>query len=172
MQEDKQILLVAQKNASDDDPTSEDLYKIGTVASVLQLLKLPDGTVKVSVEGKTRAEVQNYLDNDEFFEAEIEEKAVVGLDGTEIEALCRSVVGQFEQYIKLNKKIPPEALVSVNQIEEADKLADTVSSHLALKMNEKQELLEIASVSDRMEKNHRFDGRGDWGASGGKEDTW
>jgi len=152
MQEDKQILLVAQKNASDDDPTTEDLYKIGTVATVLQLLKLPDGTVKVLVEGKTRAEVQNYLDNDEFFEAEIEEKAVVGLDGTEIEALCRSVVGQFEQYIKLNKKIPPEALVSVNQIEEADKLADTVSSHLALKMNEKQELLEIASVSDRMEK--------------------
>ena len=152
MQEDKQILLVAQKNASDDDPTTEDLYKIGTVASVLQLLKLPDGTVKVLVEGKTRAEVQNYLDNDEFFEAEIEEKAVVGLDGTEIEALCRSVVGQFEQYIKLNKKIPPEALVSVNQIEEADKLADTVSSHLALKMNEKQELLEIVSVSDRMEK--------------------
>ena len=152
MQEDKQILLVAQKNASDDDPTTEDLYKIGTVASVLQLLKLPDGTVKVLVEGKTRAEVQNYLDNDEFFEAEIEEKAVVGLDGTEIEALCRSVVGQFEQYLKLNKKIPSEALVSVNQIEEADKLADTVSSHLALKMNEKQELLEIASVSDRMEK--------------------
>ena len=152
MQEDKQILLIAQKNASDDDPTTEDLYKIGTVATVLQLLKLPDGTVKVLVEGKTRAEVQNYLDNDEFFEAEIEEKAVVGLDGTEIEALCRSVVGQFEQYIKLNKKIPPEALVSVNQIEEADKLADTVSSHLALKMNEKQELLEIASVSDRMEK--------------------
>ena len=152
MQEDKQILLVAQKNASVDDPTTEDLYKIGTVATVLQLLKLPDGTVKVLVEGKTRAEVQNYLDNDEFFEAEIEEKAVVGLDGTEIEALCRSVVGQFEQYIKLNKKIPPEALVSVNQIEEADKLADTVSSHLALKMNEKQELLEIASVSDRMEK--------------------
>ena len=152
MQEDKQILLVAQKNASDDDPTTEDLYKIGTVATVLQLLKLPDGTVKVLVEGKTRAEVQNYLDNDEFFEAEIEEKAVVGLNGTEIEALCRSVVGQFEQYIKLNKKIPPEALVSVNQIEEADKLADTVSSHLALKMNEKQELLEIASVSDRMEK--------------------
>jgi len=152
MQEDKQILLVAQKNASDDDPTTEDLYKIGTVATVLQLLKLPDGTVKVLVEGKTRAEVQNYLDNDEFFEAEIEEKAVVGLDGTEIEALCRSVVGQFEQYIKLNKKIPPEALVSVNQIVEADKLADTVSSHLALKMNEKQELLEIASVSDRMEK--------------------
>jgi ATP-dependent Lon protease len=152
MQENKQILLVAQKNASDDDPTTEDLYKIGTVASVLQLLKLPDGTVKVLVEGKTRAEVQNYLDNDEFFEAEIEEKAVVGLDGAEIEALCRSVVGQFEQYIKLNKKIPPEALVSVNQIEEADKLADTVSSHLALKMNEKQELLEIASVSDRMEK--------------------
>ena len=152
MQEDKQILIVAQKNASDDDPTTEDLYKIGTVATVLQLLKLPDGTVKVLVEGKTRAEVQNYLDNDEFFEAEIEEKAVVGLDGTEIEALCRSVVGQFEQYIKLNKKIPPEALVSVNQIEEADKLADTVSSHLALKMNEKQELLEIASVSDRMEK--------------------
>ena len=152
MQEDKQILLVAQKNASDDDPTTEDLYKIGTVATVLQLLKLPDGTVKVLVEGKSRAEVQNYLDNDDFFEAEIEEKAVLGLDGPEIEALCRSVVGQFEQYIKLNKKIPPEALVSVNQIEEADKLADTVASHLALKMNEKQELLEIASVSDRMEK--------------------
>jgi ATP-dependent Lon protease len=152
MKEDKQILLVAQKNASDDDPGTGDLYKIGTVATVLQLLKLPDGTVKVLVEGKIRAEVQNYLDNDQFFEAEVKEKAVVEVEGTEIEALCRSVVGQFEQYIKLNKKIPPEALVSINQIEEADKLADTVSSHLALKMHEKQELLEIASVSERMEK--------------------
>jgi len=144
--------LSAQRNASDDDPGTEDLYKIGTVATVLQLLKLPDGTVKVLVEGKTRAEVQKYRDNDQFFEAEVEKKAVVGLDGDETEALCRSVVGQFEQYIKLNKKIPPEALVSVNQIEDADKLADTVSSHLALKMHEKQELLEITSVSERMEK--------------------
>lgn len=152
MKEDKKILLVAQKNASDDDPGFEDLYEIGTVASVLQLLKLPDGTVKVLVEGRTRAQVKKFLSNDKFFEAEVEEKLVTGLDDTEIEALCRSVVGQFEHYIKLNKKIPPEALTSVNQIEEADKLADTISSHLALKMHEKQELLEITSVSERIEK--------------------
>ena len=100
MKEDKKILLVAQKNASDDDPGFEDLYEIGTVASVLQLLKLPDGTVKVLVEGRTRAQVKKFLSNDKFFEAEVEEKLVTGLDDTEIEALCRSVVGQFEHYIK------------------------------------------------------------------------
>jgi ATP-dependent Lon protease len=172
MKEDKQILLVAQKNASDDDPSCEDLYNIGTVATVLQLLKLPDGTVKVLVEGKTRVQVKKFLDNNKFFEAEVEEIAFTSTDETEIEALCRSVVGQFEQYIKLNKKIPPEALATVNQIEEADKLADTVSSHLALKMHEKQELLEIASASERLEKNYLFYGRRNWGSPGRKKDTW
>ena len=152
MKDDKQILLVAQKNAADDDPTPEDIYSIGTLSTVLQLLKLPDGTVKVLVEGGQRATISHFLDNEEFFEAQ----AVVTLedDGndTELEALSRTVVSQFEQYIKLNKKIPPEALVSINQIEEFGKLADTVSSHLALKIAEKQELLEIGSISQRMER--------------------
>jgi len=152
MKDDKQILLVAQKNAADDDPTPDDIYTVGTVSTVLQLLKLPDGTVKVLVEGGQRATITGFLDNEDFFEAQ----AVVTIeddgDDAEMEALSRSVVSQFEQYIKLNKKIPPEALVSVNQIEDFGKLADTVASHLALKISEKQELLEIESVAQRMER--------------------
>ncbi len=152
MQDDRQILLVAQKNAAQDDPAPKDIFAVGTVATVLQLLKLPDGTVKVLVEGGQRARILNYTREDDFFEAEaqvIEEQ--LG-EQRELEALARSVVGQFEQYSKLNKKIPPEALVSVNQIEDASKLADTVASHLALKIAEKQELLESFVVSERLER--------------------
>ena len=152
MQDDKQILLVAQKNAADDDPAVEDIYTVGTISTVLQLLKLPDGTVKVLVEGGRRARIKNFTDRAEFFEAEAEEVGEEELAEGELEALSRSVVTQFEQYIKLNKKIPPEALVSVNQIEDPDKLADTVASHLALKISEKQELLEIESIAKRMER--------------------
>ena len=152
MQDDKQILLVAQKNAAQDDPTAEDIYTVGTVSTVLQLLKLPDGTVKVLVEGVQRARVTNFVENQAFFEVEAELIEDEGGDESELEALSRSVVSQFEQYIKLNKKIPPEVLVSINQIEEASKLADTVASHLALKISEKQELLEIESAAERLER--------------------
>ena len=152
MKDDKQILLVAQKNAADDDPSPDDIYDIGTVSTVLQLLKLPDGTVKVLVEGGQRAKIDRFLGNEEFFEAHAEVIFDDLGDDAELEALSRSVVTQFEQYIKLNKKIPPEALVSVNQIEDYGKLSDTVASHLALKISEKQELLEIESIAARMEK--------------------
>ena len=156
MKDDKQILLVTQKNAAQDDPTPADIYSVGTVGTVLQLLKLPDGTVKVLVEGGQRASITKFAENEDFFQAYadlVEEK--VG-EGQELEALGRAVVSQFEQYIKLNKKIPPEVLVSINQIEEAGKLADTVASHLALKIPEKQQLLECATVSERLERVYAF----------------
>jgi len=152
MKDDKQILLVAQKNAADDDPSPEEIYDVGTVSTVLQLLKLPDGTVKVLVEGGQRAKIDRFLGNEEFFEARADVIFDDEGDNAELEALSRSVVSQFEQYIKLNKKIPPEALVSVNQIEDYGKLSDTVASHLALKISEKQELLEIESIAARMER--------------------
>ena len=156
MKDDKQILLVTQKNAAQDDPAPADIYSVGTVGTVLQLLKLPDGTVKVLVEGGQRASITKFAENEDFFQAYadlIEEK--VG-DQQELEALSRAVVSQFEQYIKLNKKIPPEVLVSINQIEETGKLADTVASHLALKIPEKQQLLECATVSERLERIYAF----------------
>src|SRR5690348_8241229 len=152
MKDDKQILLVTQKNAAQDDPTSADIYSVGTIGTVLQLLKLPDGTVKVLVEGGQRARIVRFAENENFFQAYAEPIEEKPGDQAEIEALGRTAVSQFEQYIKLNKKIPPEVLVSINQIEDAGKLADTVASHLALKIPEKQELLETETVSDRLEK--------------------
>ncbi|PHK96341.1 endopeptidase La [Pseudoroseomonas rhizosphaerae] len=152
MREDKQILLVAQRNAAQDDPGAEELYDVGTVSTVLQLLKLPDGTVKVLVEGGKRARVLGFKETDQYFEAYTAPQEEEAAESPEIEALARTVVGQFEQYIKLNKKIAPEVLVSINQIEDSAKLADTVASHLNLKIAEKQELLEIASVSARLER--------------------
>src|SRR5271166_6604804 len=152
MKDDKQILLVTQKNAAQDDPTTSDIYIVGTVGTVLQLLKLPDGTVKVLVEGEQRARIQRFADNDLFFQAFAETIGESSGAQQETEALARTVVSQFEQYIKLNKKIPPEVLVSINQIEDPGKLADTVASHLSLKIPEKQELLETAAVSERLEK--------------------
>src|SRR3979490_3195921 len=152
MKEDKQILLVTQKNAAQDDPTTADIYSVGTVGTVLQLLKLPDGTVKVLVEGGQRARIQRFAENEAFFQAYAENLGETGSSAQETEALARTVVAQFEQYIKLNKKIPPEVLVSINQIEEPGKLADTVASHLNLKIPEKQELLETEVVAERLEK--------------------
>ncbi len=152
MMDDKQILLVAQKNAGQDDPDTDDIYTVGTVASVLQLLKLPDGTVKVLIEGGHRARIIEYTDNQAFFQAYAEPVPEELGDEKELEALTRSVVSQFEQYVKLNKKVPPEVLVSVNQIEDPSKLADTVASHLSVKISDKQELLEIANVTERMER--------------------
>lgn len=152
MTDDKQILLVAQKNAAQDDPNPDDIYTVGTVSTVLQLLKLPDGTVKVLVEGGQRARITGYTGREEFFEATAD--VIEDADGEtqELEALSRSVISQFEQYIKLNKKIPPEVLVSVNQIEDPAKLADTVASHLSLKIADKQDLLELGSVAERLER--------------------
>ena len=152
MKDDKQILLVAQKNAGVDDPSPDDIHRVGTVGTVLQLLKLPDGTVKVLVEGSKRARITGFTDNPNFFQAYADVMEEHPEGSKEWEALARSVIAQFEQYIKLNKKIPPEVLVSLNQIEDPSKLADTVASHLALKISEKQELLELPTVTERLER--------------------
>jgi ATP-dependent Lon protease len=152
MKDDKQILLVTQKNAAQDDPGADDIYHVGTISTVLQLLKLPDGTVKVLVEGGKRARIAAFKETESFFEAFVETLEEQLTDSRELEALARTVVSQFEQYIKLNKKIPPEVLVSINQIEDPAKLADTVASHLSLKIAEKQELLETLSVAERLER--------------------
>src|SRR6202167_798623 len=152
MKDDKQILLVTQKNAAQDDPTPSDIYSVGTIGTVLQLLKLPDGTVKALVEGGGRARIVRFAENEAFFQAYAEAIPDKSGEAQELEALARTAVTQFEHYIKLNKKIPPEVLVSINQIEDSSKLADTLASHLVLKIPEKQELLETESVSERLEK--------------------
>ncbi len=152
MKDDKQILLVTQKNAEQNEPTTADLFGVGTIGTVLQLLKLPDGTVKVLVEGSQRARIVRFADNPAFFQAFAEPLKEQAGENQELEALARTAVTQFEQYIKLNKKIPPEVLVSINQIDDPSKLADTLASHLALKIPEKQEILEADSVSARLEK--------------------
>ena len=152
MSDDKQILLVAQKDASQDDPSPDDIYRVGTVSTVLQLLKLPDGNVKVLVEGGWRARIGSFAENPEFFQAAAETVPEEAADSPDAPALVRTVVSQFEQYMKLNKKIPPEVMVSLNQIEDPSKLADTIASHLVLNVSEKQELLEIDGVVARLEK--------------------
>ncbi|MDX3973362.1 endopeptidase La [Shinella sp.] len=149
---DKQIMLATQINASDDDPEVDAIYRIGTVANVLQLLKLPDGTVKVLVEGRARAEIDGYTERDEFYEAMAHVLVEPEEDPVEIEALSRSVVSEFENYVKLNKKISPEVVGAASQIEDYSKLADTVASHLSIKIVEKQEMLETTSVKLRLEK--------------------
>ena len=156
MRDDKQILLVAQKNAGQDDPGTDDIYRVGTVSSVLQLLKLPDGTVKVLVEGNARAEINSFIDNPKFFQAQANLLSEVDSDPRELEALARAVVSQFEQYVKLNKKVPPEVLVSLSQIDDPGKLADTVAAHLSLKISDKQELLETNSLVARLERLYGF----------------
>ena len=156
MHEDKQILLVTQKSPTDDDPGPEALYNIGTVGTILQLLKLPDGTVKVLVEGGERVNITQYVSTKSFLEAEVSVIKDSTVVNDEIEALSRAVMTQFEQYVKLNKKIPPEVIVSVNQIEEPSKMADTIASHLALKIDQKQELLELASAFERLERIYGF----------------
>ncbi|KPL55259.1 DNA-binding protein [Prosthecomicrobium hirschii] len=152
MRADKQILLATQINASDDDPATDAIYTIGTLASVLQLLKLPDGTVKVLVEGASRAEIVRFSDRQDLYEAEVQPLAEEVSAKVEMEALARSVVSEFENYVKLNKKVSPEVLGTVTQIEDYSKLADTVASHLAVKIPEKQEMLGIVSVAQRLEK--------------------
>ncbi len=152
MRADKQILLATQKNAGDDDPAPDAIYDIGTLATVLQLLKLPDGTVKVLVEGMGRAELVRYTDRSEYFEAEARYIPEEDGDKVEIEALARSVVAEFENYVKLNKKVSPEVLGAVTQIDDPSKLADTIASHLAIKIAEKQEILAVVSAAERLER--------------------
>jgi ATP-dependent Lon protease len=153
---DGRILLAAQHDAGVDDPGPDDIFPVGTVGSILQLLKLPDGTVKVLVEGGERAKITAFTDQSEFVEAEADILADNETGTPELKALARTVVAQFESYVKLNKKIPPEVLVSVNQIEEPSKLADTIAAHLALKIPEKQQLLETEDVKDRLERVFAF----------------
>jgi len=152
MRSDKQILLAAQKNAGDDDPASDAIYEMGTLASVLQLLKLPDGTVKVLVEGTSRARIERYTENTSFFEAYIGRVHEEEGSKSEIEALARSAVSQFETYVKLNKKISPEVLGTIAQIDDYSKLADTIASHLAIKIADKQDVLETTTISERLER--------------------
>jgi len=152
MQNDKQIMLVAQRDAATDDPSQEDIYEIGTIASVMQLLKLPDKTVKVLVEGGSRARIKRFLDNPEFLQAEVEIIETPQEENAETEALSRSVSSMFDQYVKLGKKLPQDVLVSVEQIESAARLADVIASHIAVKIPEKQALLEMTSVAERLEK--------------------
>jgi ATP-dependent Lon protease len=152
MRGDKQILLATQKNSGDDDPAQSAIYEVGVVATVLQLLKLPDGTVKVLVEGKSRAKIESFTDQAEYFEAKIAVLADEGGEAEEAEALSRAVVDQFENYVKLNKKIPPEALAAIPQIGEPGKLADSIAAHLSVKILDKQQLLEIFNVVKRLEK--------------------
>ncbi len=152
MREDKRILLVAQKNPADDDPAADAVYDVGTLAQVLQLLKLPDGTVKVLVEGVDRARVHGFSARTEFFEAEVEVLPADLGAASETEALARTALTQFDSYVKLNKKVPQEVLASVGQITDHSKLADTIAAHLAIKIPEKQELLEMNSVAQRLEK--------------------
>ncbi|MGO6901838.1 LON peptidase substrate-binding domain-containing protein, partial [Rhizobium ruizarguesonis] len=152
MGSDKQIMLVTQINASDDDPDPSAIHNVGTVANVLQLLKLPDGTVKVLVEGRARAEIDTYTSREDFYEALGHVLEEPHDDPVELEALSRSVVSEFESYVKLNKKISPEVVGAASQIDDYSKLADTVASHLSIKITEKQEMLETTSVKQRLEK--------------------
>ncbi len=154
---EKQILLATQKNAADDDPEPDAIYDVGTLANVLQLLKLPDGTVKVLVEGTVaRQDHQSFTDRADFHEAEAVVLAEPAEEEIEIEALARSVVSEFENYVKLNKKISPEVVGAASQIDDYSKLADTVASHLAIKIPEKQEMLATLSVKERLEKAMGF----------------
>ncbi len=151
MDNDKQIFLVAQKDAGVDEPEADDIYTVGTIATILQLLKLPDGTVKVLVEGSVRGEIESYKQSEPFFVANVDKLTDEEIDESEQEVLIRSAVSQFEGYVKLNKKIPPEVLTSLNGIEDAARLADTMAAHMPLKLTEKQKVLEMQGVNERLE---------------------
>ena len=151
MLNDKQILLVAQKSASDDEPTVSDLYTVGSVASILQLLKLPDGTVKVLVEGNYRATIDSFVSDGDFFSAQVSERLDTVLSERESGVLTRSLMTQFDQFVKLSKKVPPEILTSVTSIEEPGRLADTIAAHMSMKIEEKQRILETSGIRERIE---------------------
>lgn len=152
MEKSKQVFLMTQKNSSKDEPSQKDIYKIGTVATILQLLKLPDGTVKVLVEGTARAEVIQYYDQDVYLHAEVTIVDSKFIGDRETEILVRAVIAQFEQYVKINRQIPPEILTSLAGIEEPSRLADSIAAHLTLKLEEKQNVLELVDVNQRLEK--------------------
>ncbi|MBN8441783.1 MAG: endopeptidase La [Thauera sp.] len=152
MEAGKSILLVAQKSASKDEPAVEDLYSIGCIANILQMLKLPDGTIKVLVEGVQRARVDSVEDLRQLFVAKVTPVVAQEPDNNEVEAMRRAIIAQFDQYVKLNKKIPPEILTSLAGIEEAGRLADTIAAHLPLKLEQKQEVLEMFHTGERLER--------------------
>lgn len=154
MSNDKLILLVAQKDAAEDNPSQESLFQVGTISTVLQLLKLPDGTVKVLVEGTQRGQVKNFIENEEYLTAEVEQFSAAPTAGenSEIEILMRATLSQFDQYIKLNKKIPPEILSTLSSIDDPGRLSDMVAAHLGLKIPEKQQILEEADLQKRLER--------------------
>lgn len=152
MEEGKNVVLIAQKSAANDDPNPEDLYNVGSIASILQMLKLPDGTVKVLVEGIHRARINHVLDVKENYEAEVTPVPQAETDNNEVEAMRRSLFAQFDQYVKLNKKIPPEVLTSLSGIDNASRLSDTIAAHLPLKLEQKQQILENFDVPSRLEQ--------------------
>ncbi len=151
MEGNKQILLVAQKSAAEEDPSEDQTYTIGTLASILQLLKLPDGTIKVLVEGTARASIANYRADEGMFLADVEILEPESIDEQEIDVCARSAMNQFEQYVKLNKKVPPEIISSLSSIDDASRLADTIAAHMSIKIEEKQHVLEIIDVKERLE---------------------
>src|SRR3989338_5686243 len=152
MAADKQILLVTQKNATDDQPTEKTIHKIGTLATVLQLLKLPDGTVKVLVEGVKRGGIKQFIENSEYFLAEVELLDDQNTEDREVEIFIRSLKSQFEQYVKLNRKIPAEIMASILSIDDGGRLGDTIAAHLSIKLDDKQKLLEMKDLAKRLEK--------------------
>ncbi|GAC20914.1 endopeptidase La [Paraglaciecola arctica] len=151
MEKDKQIFLVAQKDAGVDEPEVDDIFTVGTIATILQLLKLPDGTVKVLVEGNQRGKIDSFVSTEDFFIAEVLSSTDTELAESEQEVLIRSAISQFEGYVKLNKKIPPEVLTSLSGIEDAARLADTMAAHMPLKLSEKQKVLEMLGITERLE---------------------
>lgn len=151
MDDGKMIFLVAQKNGSDEDPTPDDLHEVGTISEIMQVLKLPDGTVKVLVEGKQRASVRGVADNGEYFESDLVAMQEVVAEPADQEALHRTLLSQFDQYVKANKKIPAEVLASIHEIDDNSRMTDTVAAHLQLKLDQRQKLLELADVGERME---------------------
>ena len=151
MENNKQIFLVAQKDAGVDEPTTDDIYTTGTIATILQLLKLPDGTVKVLLEGSVRGDIQEYYQHEPFFKGRILPMHDEPVEESDQEVLSRSAISQFEGYVKLNKKIPPEVLTSLTGIEEVARLADTMAAHMPLKLSEKQKVLEMHKVEERLE---------------------
>ena len=151
MSTDKQVLLVAQKNASDDDPQAQQLFNIGTIATILQLIRLPDGTVKVLVEGLERAQITEINEKSDYLVAEARLLVADGMSEQEASALIRSLLSQFDQYVQMSKKIPPEVMTSISSIDDPGRLVDTISSHMALQLTEKQNLLELSSLKERIE---------------------
>ena len=151
MSKDKKVVLVAQKNPTDDEPNASDLYRIGTVASILQLIRLPDGTVKVLVEGISRAEIASINYSEEYFDAQAEELKLSAIPKKESDLLIRSLLSQFDQFVQLSKKIPPEVITSISSIDEPGRLVDTIASHMSLPLEEKQNLLELAKLKSRVE---------------------